>query len=142
MNAIAKNALVVIFGLIVGSVVNMGLVNIGPSVVPLPEGADVTTLKGLRESMKLFTPADFIFPFLGHALGTLAGAFATAMLAGRHQMKLALVIGILFLAGGISMVFMAGGPAWFIATDLFVAYIPMSFIGGLIADRFKGDKTS
>ncbi len=74
MHPILRNALAVIGGIVVGMVVNMGLVTAGPAIVPLPEGADVSSMEALRDSMELFTPANFIFPFLGHALGTLAGA--------------------------------------------------------------------
>jgi hypothetical protein len=133
MNPIARNVFAAIVGFVVGSVVNMGLVNVGTSVVPLPDGADVSTMEGLRESMKLFTPANFIFPFLAHALGTLAGAFTAARLAASHPMKFAICIGVFFLLGGITMVVMCGGPGWFIAADLLLAYIPMGYLGGILA---------
>ncbi len=94
MNPIVRNILAVIVGFFIGSVVNMGLVNIGTSVVALPEGADVSTMDGLRESMKLFAPVNFVFPFLAHALGTLAGAFVAAKFAVSHHMKFALGIGV------------------------------------------------
>ena len=84
MNPIARNILAVIIGFVVGSLVNMALVNVGPSVIPLPEGADVSTMDSLRASMKLFTPVNFLFPFLAHALGTLTGAFVAAKLAVSH----------------------------------------------------------
>ncbi|NNF00976.1 MAG: hypothetical protein HKN25_18310, partial [Pyrinomonadaceae bacterium] len=67
MNPIIKYIIAVVVGLVVGSGVNMGLVNIGPSIIPLPEGADVSNMEALAKSMKLFTPANFLFPFLGHA---------------------------------------------------------------------------
>jgi hypothetical protein len=133
MNPIAKNILAVVAGIIVGGLVNMGLVTIGPYVVPLPEGADVSTMEKLRESMKLFTPMNFAVPFLAHALGTLAGAFVAAKLAASHPVKLALVVGVVFLVGGIWAVSMLGGPLWFIVADLLVAYIPMSYLGALFA---------
>ena len=85
MNPLAKNILAVVTGFVVGSLVNIGLVNIGPSVVPLPEGADVSTMENLRDSMKLFTPVNFVFPFLAHALGTLTGAFIAAKIAASHH---------------------------------------------------------
>ena len=137
MHPIVRNILAVVVGFVIGSVVNLGLVNIGMSVVPLPEGADVSTMEGLRESMKLFTPANFIFPFLAHAIGTLAGAFVAAKLAASHKMKFAIGIGAFFLIGGITMVFMCGGPVWFIASDLLLAYIPMGFLGGILAGGKK-----
>ena len=133
MNPIARNILAVVVGFVFGSLVNIGLVNVGMSVVPLPEGADVSTMDGVRESMKSFTPVNFIFPFLAHALGTLAGAFVAAKLAAGQPMKFAMGIGVCFLLGGITMVVLCGGPVWFIASDLLLAYIPMGFLGGILA---------
>ena len=133
MNSILKNVLAVVAGLIVGSLINIGLVNLGPSVIQLPEGADISTMEGLAESMKLFTPANFLFPFLGHALGTLAGAFVAAKFAASHALGLALGVGLFFLFGGISAVIMLGGPLWFKVADLTLAYIPMGYLGGVLA---------
>ena len=128
-----KNILAVVAGFIVGSVVNICLVNVGPHVIPLPEGADITSMDKLAESMKLFTPANFVFPFLGHALGALAGAFVAAKLAASHKMAFAMGIGAFFLIGGIAAVSMLGGPMWFNVTDLVLAYLPMGYLGGLFA---------
>ncbi len=137
MKTIPRNVVAVIAGFALGSVVNMLLVNLGSIVVPLPEGADVTSMEGLRESMQLFTPLNFLFPFLGHGVGTLVGAFIAAKLAASHPMKLALGVGVLFLCGGITMVYLCGGPLWFIAADLLLAYIPMGYLGGYLAGRKK-----
>ncbi|MCA9285313.1 MAG: hypothetical protein KDA22_08875 [Phycisphaerales bacterium] len=137
MKTIARNLLAVVAGVIGGSVVNMLLVNAGPHVVPLPEGADVSTMEGLRESMKLFTPANFLFPFLGDALGTLAGAFLVAKLAASRHLLLALGLGAFFLLGGIAAASMLGGPIWFIVADLVLAYIPMGYLGARLAGRTR-----
>ncbi len=133
MKSVARNTLAVFAGVVVGSLVNIGIVNVGPFVVPLPEGADVSTMENLRDSMKLFTPVNFICPFLAHALGTLAGAFVAAKLAVSHHMKFAIGIGVLFLMGGISAVIMLGGPLWFNVVDLLFAYLPMGFLGATLA---------
>ena len=90
-------------------------------------------MEGLRDSMQSFTPKNFLFPFLGHALGTLSGAFVAAKLAVTHKMKFALGIGVFFLIGGSMAVNMLGGPTWFNVLDLVVAYIPMGFLGGILA---------
>lgn len=133
MNPIARNIVAAIVGFAIGSVVNLGLVTIGMSVVPLPEGTDVSTMEALRESMKFLGPVNFIFPFLAHALGTLTGAFVAAKFAASHPMKFAIGIGVIFLIGGIAMILNCGGPVWFIATDLLLAYLPMAFLGGFLA---------
>ena len=133
MNPIVKNVLAVISGIVAGSLVNMGLINIGPLVVSLPDGADISTMENLRDSMYLFTPVNFLFPFLAHALGTLSGAFVTAKVAASHQVKLAIGIGVFFLIGGVTMVSMLGGPMWFNVSDLLLAYIPMGYLGAFLA---------
>ena len=137
LKSVVKNILVIIAGVVVGSIVNMSLVNVGYSVVPLSEGADVSTMESLQESMKLFTPVNFLFPFLAHALGTLVAAFIAARFTGSHHMSFALGIGVFFLMGGIAAVIMFGGPLWFKVVDLLVAYIPMSYLGAILADKTR-----
>jgi hypothetical protein len=94
-------------------------------------------MEGLRESMKLFTPVNFVFPFLAHALGTLSGAFVAAKLAASHHMKFAIGIGVAFLIGGVAAASMFGGPVWFKAVDLLLAYIPMGLVGGFLGSGKK-----
>lgn len=133
MNPTIRNILAVLAGLVIGSLVNTGLVNIGPYLIPLPPGADVSTMEGLRESMNLFSPLNFIAPFAAHALGTLSGAFVAAKLAASHPARLAMGIGAIFLLGGIAAVYMLGGPMWFIFADLLFAYLPMGYLGAVLA---------
>lgn len=137
MNPIIRNVLAVIAGLVVGGVVNMGIINISGSIIPPPEGADVTTMEGLKATMHLFEPRHFIFPFLAHALGTLVGAIIAGLLAANHRLKFALSIGLFFMIGGIINVFMLPSPLWFTVLDLVGAYIPMGWIGGKIISGKK-----
>jgi uncharacterized membrane protein YqgA involved in biofilm formation len=132
MNPIVRNILAVLCGIVIGSAVNMGIIMIGGSIIPPPDGANTTTMEGLLESMHLFEPKHFLFPFSAHALGTLVGAWIAALVAANHKMKFALGIGVFFLAGGISMVFQLPSPLWFTVVDLVGAYIPMAYIGGVL----------
>ena len=135
MNKIVRNVLAVITGIILGSAVNMGIINLQGYFIALPEGVDVTNTESLQSSMHLFGPKHFIFPFLAHAIGTLAGAYLSARIAASHKMYFALGIGVFFLIGGISMVFMIPSPIWFAILDLSVAYIPMGWLSGRLATR-------
>ena len=138
MNPLLKNILAIIAGAVIGSVVNGGIIAISSSVIPPPEGADVTTMEGLKASMHLFEPKHFIMPFLAHALGTLVGAFIAAKIAVDHKMKFALIVGILFLAGGITNVLMLPSPTWFTILDIGAAYIPMAYFAGkLVVNKNK-----
>ena len=133
MNPIIRNILAVIAGVLVGGVVNMGLIMLSGSVIPPPEGVHPADMESLKESMHLFRPRQFIMPFLAHALGTLAGAFLAAKIAGSHKLKFALLIGVFFLVGGVINAFMLPAPAWFIILDLVLAYIPMAWLGARLS---------
>lgn len=129
MKNILRNILAIIIGLFVGGTVNMMLINISGSIIPPPEGTDVTTMEGLKSAMELFEMKHFIFPFLAHAFGTLIGALLASLVAGSHQLKLAMGIGFFFLIGGITMVVSLPSPLWFTILDLGVAYLPMAWLG-------------
>jgi len=135
MSPIVRNILAVIAGIILGSLVNIGLVSISGSIIPPPAGADMTTPEGVKAAMPLMETKHFIFPFLAHALGTLAGAFTAAKIAATRKMTFALVIGLFFLIGGIAAVFMIPAPTWFAVLDLVVAYVPMAYLGGKLAGK-------
>ena len=133
MNPILRNVLAVIAGIAIGASVNMGIITISGSIIPPPDGADVATMEGLKATIHLFEPKHFLMPFLAHALGTLAGALITALIAVSHKLRLALAIGVIFLAGGIQMVMALPSPLWFRITDIIGAYIPMAYFGAKLA---------
>ncbi len=137
MGTIVRNVVAVVLGLVVGSVVNMGLIMLGPQVIPPPEGVDVTNMEGLRSSMHLLEPKHFLFPFLAHALGAFAGALAASTLAATQRMKLALGVSAFFLLGGVINAFLLPAPVWFKALDLIGAYVPMGWLGGKLAESLR-----
>lgn len=134
MNPILKNILAFVVGWIAGSIVNMGLIQVGNLVSPI-EGIDASNMEALAEVMPTLSAEYFVFPFLAHALGTLVGAMVAAVIAASHKMKLALAVGVFFLLGGIAVNFMLPGPTWFAVVDIVLAYIPMAWIGGRIGMR-------
>src|SRR5262245_7412280 len=111
----------------------MGLVVLSGKVVPAPAGADVTTMEGLKAAMHLFEPRHFVFPFLAHALGTVVGAFVATLLTPGRTAGPAWAVGVLFLCGGLANAFMLPAPAWFIALDLLLAYLPAAWLGRRLA---------
>lgn len=133
MTPILKNILAVLAGFIVGSSVNMGLIMLGPSIIPPPAGVDMTTPEGLQAGVHLLEAKHYVMPFLAHALGTLLGAFFAARIAANKKSIFAMVIGLIFLLGGIAAAKMIPAPTWFMALDLLVAYIPMAWLGWKIA---------
>lgn len=128
MKPIILNSMAIIGGLILGSIVNMALISLGGVLVPPPAGVDTSSMEALTEAMAQYEPKHFLFPFLAHALGTFVGALFAATVAATHKLSMALIIGVVFLAGGTYMVFLLPSPLWFNALDLLFAYIPMSLI--------------
>lgn len=130
--------LAVVAGFVVGSVVNMLLITVSGHVIAPPAGADVTTTEGLQAALPLFEPRHFLFPFLAHALGTLAGAWVATKIARRASWIPAAIIGLLFLAGGVAASFMLPAPRWFVMLDLIGAYVPFAWLG-FVLGRTKTD---
>lgn len=129
---IIRNILALVLGVLIGGVINYGLVQIGYSVFPIP-GLDTNNPEAVIKAIPSFETKQFIFPFLAHAIGTLIGACIAALTASNKKMIFAYTIGFTFLLGGISMVFYTKGePLWFCIVDLILAYIPMAWIGGKI----------
>lgn len=129
MPPMLRNVLAIAAGIVLGAIVNGGLITLSPSIIPPPEGVDVTDAESLRQSIHLFQPKHFIFPFLAHALGTLVGAYVAYRIAATRKAQWAWIIGCLFLIGGIWAATMIPAPTWFIAADLLLAYLPMAWLG-------------
>ncbi len=113
----ALNLSRIIAALFAGSTINMCFVWLGQQWFPASDG------------FKNALPLHFLFPFLAHAFGTLSGAMLMCWLKPKETRKYSLIIGSVYLVGGIAACFMIPAPAWFIAADLLLAYIPMAMLG-------------
>ena len=122
MKLFFRNFVALILGIIIGSMINMGLIISGGYIIPLSENADF--MNAVNWDMKYF-----LFPFLAHSIGTLSGAFISSKIAKKYNMIVAIIIGIYFLLGGIYMVMILPAPIWFICLDLILCYIPMALLG-------------
>jgi hypothetical protein len=132
-----RNLLAIVAGFVVGSAVNMAIVVAGPTLIPPPPGVDLSSAEGLARAMPLLEPRHFLAPWLAHALGTLAGALVARLLSCRAATWPAYAVGVLFLLGGVAAAAMIPAPAWFIALDLLLAYLPMAWLGARIAGRIR-----
>ncbi|MGB1307347.1 MAG: hypothetical protein ACPG6B_00450 [Oceanihabitans sp.] len=135
MHPVLKNILAVIIGWLAGSVINMSLIKLGHNFLPIP-GVDPNDMIALADVMPTLEPKYFIFPFLAHAIGTLVGACIAALIAHNNKIIMALIVGVLFLFGGIAVNYMLPGPTWFAVADILFAYIPMAWLGNKLAVKF------
>jgi hypothetical protein len=129
MSPFLRNTFSIVVGIIVGSIINLSLLEIGGKLIAPPAGADLSNAEGWKAALPLLQAKHFLFPFLAHAMGTLAGAMAAAHWAVT-KMRAAWIVGFVFFIGGIMSCFMIPAPLWFIATDLIMAYLPFAYMAG------------
>ena len=133
MKPVFKNLIGIVVGWTIGSIVNTALIELGHVIYPI-EGLDTQNMDSLAAIFPTLSAKYYIFPFLGHAIGTLVGALIAGVISF-HKMRSALIVGVLFLIGGIVINYLITGPFWFIALDIIFAYIPMAWIAGKITTR-------
>jgi hypothetical protein len=121
---------------LLGGTVNMLLVYLGGVLIPAPKGADVTTMEGLKASIHLFKPINFLFPFLAHAFGVLISSFLVTKYLKRNQIGVVAGIVVFNFIGGLMMVIdLPAAPLWFDLSDLLLAYAPMGYLGWVLAGK-------
>jgi hypothetical protein len=140
MKKIFLSILAVLVGLFAGAFINGGIINISGDIIPPPTGANLKTMKGLIDAMKIMEPKHFIMPFLAHALGTFIGAMLCSLVARSQKLILALSIGLTFFIGGFMMVLQLPAPLWFDLVDLIFAYFPMAWLGYWVISLFNRKK--
>lgn len=131
MNHFLRNTIAVVVGWLLGSICNMGLVQVGHVVFPI-EGIDINDMQALGNLLPTLEYHYFLFPFLAHAIGTFVGALFAGLIAKSHKLLVCLIIGLLFFAGGIMVNTMISGPRWFTIIDLLLAYFPMAWMAYLL----------
>lgn len=141
MNNFFKNILALLGGIILGAMVNGGIIALQPFIAPLPEGIDPNDIESLSRAMNQFSVGNFIMPFLAHALGTLSGAYVTVRLTRNKHLFKAMTISVIFLIGGIQMAMMLPAPLWFEIMDLTLAYLPMGWLAYRLGHKAKGHES-
>ena len=142
MSKTLRNVFVLIIALVIGSIVNIGLVMIGSEIIGVPEGVNPQDMDSIKANAHLYQPKHFIVPFLAHAIGTLVGAFIVAKFAASHYKILALLIGGIFMLGGLGAAYMLPEFWKFSIIDILFAYIPMAILGWNLAGKPKEQETN
>ena len=126
MKIILKNIGIIVLGIIVGMIINMGLIILGGIIIAPSD--NFKPMDALNWDLKYF-----IFPFLAHALGTFSGAFIVSKLSKKTNIAMSLIVGFYFLSGGVYMATILPAPIWFVLLDITVGYIPMALLGWKIS---------
>ena len=132
---IIRNILAVIVGFAIGTIVNMLVLTAGHAIMPPPAGFDATSMEGVASTINLLKPIDFIVPFLAHALGPFAGVLVAMFIAASSRKTIAIILAVLFLAGGVAANILIPAPMWYRIVDVTLAYIPMAFLAWKISGK-------
>ena len=76
MKQTLKNIAIVILGIIVGMIINIGLIILGAIIFSPPENFE--PMNAMNWDLKYF-----IFPFLAHSIGTFSGALIVSKLSNK-----------------------------------------------------------
>ncbi len=138
LKSILLGILAILVGMFLGGLVNMGLIMLSPGIIPLPEGVNPADVNSIKENIRLFETKNYIMPFLAHALGTLVGAYVAVKLCNifnvhKAGIYTALIIGLLFLWGGLETSSQIGASSMATYVDAILAYIPFALLGYWIA---------
>jgi len=136
MNPILRNILAIVAGVILGAFVNMGIIKLSGTLFPV-EGLDVNDPESIKAAMADMPMVNFMMTWLAHGLHALIAGFVITKLAANSHKTWSLVGGAIVFLGGLMMVLEVGGPTWFIAADLLLAYIPMAYLGWMLAGKGK-----
>ena len=125
MKKIFKQIELIILGILIGTIINMGFIILGGVIVPLD---NFDSMNAMNWKFK-----NFIFPFLAHSVGTLSGAFIVSKFSKKTNIAIPLIVGLYFLSGGIYMATILPAPIWFLILDITLCYIPMALLGWKLA---------
>ena len=131
-----RSILSIAAGLVVAFVVVIVLEIIGHTIYPPPPGIDLHDPEAMKTIIDKLPRGALIFVLVAWGLGTFAGSLTAALLARRaHSVHAAIVGGIQFLAGWVTMV-MIPHPDWFFFTA--VALFPIASVSaGLLAEQLS-----
>ena len=107
-----RNIAAVIAGLVVGMIVNLALIQLNTVFFPLPDGVDMTDTAQMKDAIQGMPAAAWILVLAAHLGQAFIGGWVAARLGASRRMMLAMIVGVLSLAGGIANAVMLSTPVW------------------------------
>lgn len=108
-----RNILAVIAGLAAGMAVNMALVMLNAYVLfPMPAGTDMSDPEQMNAYIATLSTAAFVVVLAAHLGQSFVGGWTAARIGASKPMVLAMIVGVLSLAGGVMNMMQLEHPAW------------------------------
>ncbi len=118
-----RNIGATVAGLVAGMSLNMALIMLNSKVLfPMPEGMDMYDTEAMNAYIATLPTAAFFVVLAAHLGQSFGGGWVAARLSASHPMRLAGIIGVLSLVGGILNMMSIRGPTWMmIELPLYIA---------------------
>ena len=129
---ILRSVLAVILGIVAAGLLIWVVEGVGHRVYPPPEGVDFHDPQAVAAIMEEIPLGALLFVLLAWGVGTLAGGWLAALVAGRSATLYALIVGAVMLAGGIMNRVMIPHPVWFWILGVLV-FLPAAWLGARLA---------
>ena len=107
-----RNVGAVFAGLIVGMALNMAIIMANLIPFPMPEGLSMQDQEGFSAGAKTLPATAFILPMVAHLAQAFFGGWVAARLGASAPMRLAMIIGVGSLLGGIYNAMSLEIPTW------------------------------
>jgi hypothetical protein len=107
-----RNIGAVIAGLLVGMIVNMLCIQLNMVFFPLPEGVSLADQEAMKAAVANAPTASWIGVIVAHLGQAFVGGWVAARLGASRPILLAMIVGVLSLAGGLANAIMMATPAW------------------------------
>jgi uncharacterized protein YacL len=141
MRLILRSVGAVLLGAIVAGVLIACLEFLGSKIFPLPPGTDPMDMEAVKAAMANVPVGALLLVLFGWFVGTAAGAWIAARVAGRAPMAHGLIVGALLLTGGIANMLMLPHPSWFWVLAVAV-FAVAAYLGARLAAGGAGPKPS
>jgi hypothetical protein len=123
---------------VLGITLAVGLVSVieylGHQVYPIPQGLNVNDTEAMALYVASLPLGALAFVLASWAIGTLAGGWLAAVIAGEKHYLFAGIVGVLMLAGSIMTLVAIVHPTWFAVTGI-VLIVLMVFTAARIAAK-------
>ncbi len=132
------NVLAVVVGAVVAGVVVALVQSLGHQVYPVATPADMQDPDAMAALVASMPPGALWFVVAAYAAGSFAGGAVAAYIGRSAQIRLALIVGVLLMIGGIMNIVSIPHPLWFSVVSLLV-FLPAAWLGGRLGVSGPGD---
>ena len=135
----ARNILAVFAGLVVGMIVNMGVIFLNAYVLyPMPPGTSMQEPESFNAYLATLPATAFLVVIAAHLGQAFFGGWTAACLGASSPVRLALTVGVITMIGGIFNLMNLEAPKW-MAVEV-PLYLLVAYVAGKIEENRRSGK--